>query len=99
MSFAVQRQQEQQPQQAAPGRMESFLSNRSRFPISELATYRGQWIAWSPDGTRIVASSEDPEKLDDLVQAAGEDPSQCVVTGIPDLDATLGGGSLGWEGP
>jgi hypothetical protein len=68
-----------------------FLENRQKFPLDELAQYAGQWIAWSPDGTRIVASSRDQEELEGLVQAAGEDPLQCVQEGIPDHDTLLGG--------
>jgi hypothetical protein len=45
----------------------------AQFPLDELAKHRGEWIAWSPDGTRIVASSRDPAALEDLIRATGED--------------------------
>jgi hypothetical protein len=64
----------------------------ARFPLDELAKYFGQWVAWSPDGTRVVASSTDPDALEDLVRAAGEDPMFCVVEGIPEHDSLIGGG-------
>jgi hypothetical protein len=69
-----------------------FLANRQRFPLDELAKYLGSWVAWSLDGTRIVASAANAEDLEERVRQAGEDFSQCVLEGIPDNDASLGGG-------
>src|SRR4051794_21185900 len=63
-----------------------FLANRAAFPVEELAKYAGQWVAWSPDGTRVAASSPNPELLDGLLEASGQDPALCVVEGIPDGD-------------
>ena len=71
--------------------MQEYLRNRQRFPLEQLATHAGKWVAWSPDGTRIVTSSADLAALDALIQAAGEDPEQCPVEGIPDADSVLGG--------
>jgi hypothetical protein len=67
-----------------------FLANRAAFPVEELAKYAGQWVAWSQDGTRIAASAASPEMLDGILQACGEDPSCCVVEGIPGDEALLG---------
>jgi hypothetical protein len=74
--------------------MQEYLKNRLLFPLDELAKHRGEWIAWSPDGRRIVPRSRDAEALDDLVRAAGEDPEECPVEGIPDADTVLGGLTL-----
>ncbi len=71
--------------------MQEYLRNCHAFPLEELAKHRGEWIAWSPDGTRLVAASRDPDALDDFVRAAGEDPENCAVEGIPDADCVLGG--------
>ena len=51
--------------------MHEFIKNRLAFPPEQLLQYRGKYIAWSPDGKRIVASDEDPLRLDDTVIAAG----------------------------
>jgi len=67
-----------------------FLANRATFPVEKMANYVGQWVAWSPDGTRIAASARSPEFLDAILAANGEDPALCVVEGIPDADALLG---------
>ena len=71
--------------------MQKYLKNRVAFPLDELAKHRGEWVVWSPDGTRLVATSRNPDALDDLVRAAGEDPENCVVEGIPDADSVIGG--------
>lgn len=71
--------------------MQEYLKNRLQFPLDELAKHAGEWVAWSSDGRRIVASSLDPAALDDLVRVAGEDPERCPVEGIPDTDAVIGG--------
>ncbi len=71
--------------------MQVYLKNRLAFPHEELAKHRGEWVAWSPDGTRMVATTRDPKALDDLVRAAGEDPEECPIEGIPDADCVIGG--------
>jgi hypothetical protein len=71
--------------------MQEYLKNRLTFPLEELARHRGEWVAWSPDGTRLVAASRNPDKLDDLIRAAGENPEDCPIEGIPDADSVLGG--------
>ena len=67
-----------------------YLANRTIFPVDELARYAGQWIAWSPDGARIVAHAADPQALDDLIRCVGENPDECLVEGIPDEDSVIG---------
>lgn len=68
-----------------------FLENRANFPLEELARRAGRWVAWSPDGARIVAEADDPEALDKLVVDAGEDPERCITEGIPAEDSVIGG--------
>ncbi|MBI3619216.1 hypothetical protein HY213_04265 [Candidatus Peregrinibacteria bacterium] len=65
---------------------ETFLENRRKFSQEELTKYMGRWVAWSPDEKSIVASvpsSGGLEQLDELVRAAGEDPEDCTIEGIP----------------
>jgi len=75
-----------------------FLANRQKFSLDELAKHLGCWIAWSPDGTRILASAANPEDLEERVRAAGENFNQCVLEGIPDNDSLIGGGLNGESG-
>lgn len=53
--------------------------NRAAFSADELAKYRGQWVAFSTDGRRIIAAAPDLIELDTLVQARGEDPEQVAL--------------------
>lgn len=47
-----------------------------KFPAEERRKYDGQWIAFSADGRRIVASAEDIDSLEDRLAAAGQDPEK-----------------------
>ena len=75
--------------------MEQFLKNRQEVRPEELERYAAQYIAWSPDGARIVASAKDEDTLEELIRQAGEDPAECVVSAVPELgSALIGGASL-----
>jgi hypothetical protein len=63
-----------------------FLANRAAFPVEELSKYAGHWVAWSEDGTRVLASARSPDLLDGLLRACGEEPACCVIEGIPGDD-------------
>jgi hypothetical protein len=39
--------------------MQEFLQYRQQFAPEELERFAGKYVAWSPDGTRIIASDED----------------------------------------
>ncbi len=68
------------------------LANRDRyFPPQELAKYAGEEVAFSADGTHIVAHGRDFLALWNELKAAGIDPSGCVWASIPppDGDADL----------
>ena len=75
--------------------MYEFTKNRLAFPPEELLQYRGKYIAWSPDGKRMIASDKDPLRLDDMVIALGYDPSEVVFSSVPDAEINLGGGAMG----
>ena len=73
---------------------QQYRENRAHFPRAELAKYHGQWVAFSLDGRRLIASSEDLVTLDELVVAAGEDPEQVAFERIEVDDIFLGGAEL-----
>jgi Family of unknown function (DUF5678) len=60
----------------------------------ELEQYRGNWIAFSADGSRIIASSPTLASLDARVRAAGEDPEQVLLERIPPRDSIPSGSEL-----
>ena len=72
--------------------MQQLLRNRHQFPPEELARHIGQYVAFSPDGTRIIASDEDLVRLDAKVKEAGYDPAETLVSALPAEDVILGGG-------
>jgi hypothetical protein len=60
----------------------------------ELSPYRGNWIAFSADGSRIIASSPTLADLNARVRAAGEDPEQVLLERIPGSDSIRSGSEL-----
>jgi hypothetical protein len=70
---------------------QAYRENRARFPIAQLKAYEGQWVAFSMDGRRIIASSEDLGTLDKLILDAGENPEQVALERIELDDVLLGG--------
>ena len=74
--------------------LEQFVKNRNAFSADELARYVGQHVAWSPDGTRILAAHEDPLKVLAVVKAMGYDPAVTPIEDIPTEDIFPGGGLL-----
>ena len=73
-----------------------YRTNRARFPHEELAKYRGQWVAFSEDGARIVCHGDSLDMLEDRLQAGGFDPQRVVLEGVPgpDEDTFLGAEEL-----
>ena len=57
---------------------QKFIENRNRFPGEEYLKYGGQYIAWSLDGTRILASGKTAEELDENLRALGISPSDTL---------------------
>ncbi len=75
------------------------VKNRSRFPPEELTKFEGQHIAWSLDGTRILAGHEDPTKLVTELLAAGYRSDDFVLSFV-DSDSEFGGAPFNegiWE--
>ena len=59
-----------------------FRRNQSRVPRAELEKYSGQYVAWSVDGSCILAADADPLRLDALLCVSGYDPSALLVSRI-----------------
>ena len=55
-----------------------YEENRSKFSLDELDKYGGKFVAFSADGTRIVASGDSWEALDAALEAVGIHVSQVV---------------------
>jgi hypothetical protein len=59
-----------------------FNINRNKFPLADLQKYAGQWVAWSADGTHIVASHADMLALCKILDDAGVKPLDVLYTQI-----------------
>jgi len=57
----------------------AWKHNRPNFPLDELEKYRGRFIAWDPDVTKIIAASERAEDIDQAIRDAGYDTALCPV--------------------
>jgi hypothetical protein len=74
--------------------MDQFLRNRSRLLPAELERYAGMYVAWSPDGTQIIAADNDPTQVVAAVKAAGYSPAECVLSSVPAPEEVVLGGGL-----
>ena len=59
-----------------------FRRNQSRFPREELEKYNGQYVAWSPDGTRILAAHADLAQVDAMLVALGIYPGDVLISRV-----------------
>jgi hypothetical protein len=57
---------------------QKFIENVNRFPAEEYLKYAGQFIAWSTDGTRILASGRTDDELEDNLRVMGLKPGEYV---------------------
>ena len=73
---------------------ETYYHTRSEMLVEELRPYDGKWVAFSADGTHIVAAAENLTKLDEMVIAAGEDPELVGFERIELEDESTGGAEL-----
>lgn len=71
-----------------PPDLSHFHENWHKFPQEELAKYWGKQVAVSPDGTRILASGDSIDEVDDKLAAAGIHFSQVVHAYIDLPDAS-----------
>lgn len=76
---------------------DEHFKNREALPEEELAKYYGRHVAWSSDGTCIVASGTDDLQVWESAKAAGFDPQQLVFSYVPFPDEVILGGVLGLQ--
>lgn len=73
----------------APPDLSGFHQNWIAFPREERLRYAGKFVAWSPDGLRIVASGDSEQEVEAQLVAMGVDPSQVVGENMPPSDVSL----------
>lgn len=73
-------------QRLEPPSLAKYDLNRARFPLEDLARYAGKFVAFSPDGARILEFGDTEEELEQKLEAAGIPPSQVVGSYIDPLD-------------
>ena len=73
-----------------------FEENRQRISLTKLGQFRGQWVAYSSDGSQVLAGAENLVSLREHLTAAGIDPEDVVLGKIPALDdeMPIGGAEL-----
>jgi hypothetical protein len=71
-----------------PPDLSHFHENRNKIPREEWFKYAGKHVAFSPDGTRIVASGNSIEEVDAILDAAGIPVSQVVHSYIDPPDVS-----------
>jgi hypothetical protein len=49
-------------------------------------------VAWSPDGTAILASDDDPLRLRETIKRMGHDTADVLITSLPPPDQVILGG-------
>jgi len=64
--------------------LSQFQRNRAKMSPEMLRPYVGQYVAWSLDGTRIVAGAADEAELIAKLRREGIDLSQVVLDHVPD---------------
>jgi hypothetical protein len=60
----------------------AFRENRARFPLDQLRKHDGQWVAFSADGQRIVASGASIVDLAEQVRLANEELRDVMIEHI-----------------
>ena len=67
------------------------LGAAADFPLDQLSNHRGRWVAFSPDGRRLIASCTTLSALDAELRAAGENPEDVLLERIPEGDFVASG--------
>ncbi len=64
----------------------TYHKNRCHVPPAQLLPYQGKYVAWNLDGTRILASGDTQEEVDEQLSAAGIDRHQVVADYVDATD-------------
>ena len=75
-----------------PDRMRVFRENFAKWTDEQLLPYRTGWVAFSADGTRILAHAPDLYGVEAQLVAAAIDPEDVVFTTLPFADDADCGG-------
>ena len=67
-----------------------FQDNQRKFPPDELLKYRGLVIAWSLDGTQILASGNDELDVAAKLKQKAIDPQKVIFANVPEGDSIIG---------
>jgi hypothetical protein len=62
-----------------------FAANRNKFPLEQLIPYAGKYVAWSLDGTRIIASGADYDEIFAELDRQGIPSAHYVIAYIDPL--------------
>jgi hypothetical protein len=73
---------------------DEHMENRNKVREELLRPYFGKHVAWSADGTRIVASGRDDLEVFKAAMAAGFDTNQVVFSYLPLPDEVILGGVI-----
>ncbi len=60
-----------------------YAQNRAKFKPEDLAPYGGQWVAWSLDGSRVVAHHANLEQLEREIELLGLTFEEVIFDSIP----------------
>jgi hypothetical protein len=71
----------------------TYRENRARIARDELQAWEGHWVAFSPDGSRILCGAPDLQNLSDALRNPGLEASDCVLERIEfdDGEVLIGG--------
>ena len=74
--------------------MTTYEINRAKFPLAELQKLAGQWVAFSLDGSRVLASADTIVALEERLAAAGLDAERVALERMEIADSSLGGAEM-----
>jgi hypothetical protein len=74
--------------------MSTYEVNRAKYPLAELQKLAGQWVAFSLDGSRVLASAETLVALENQLARLGVDAEQAALERIELTDSALGGAEI-----